>query len=194
MCLYVCEWFRNKDCSCGRDVCMNFHSFWICFFFPYRWNPLTASSKDLLWPRPVRRPGTFTLTTAIQVHVWFRVCFCCSQRVSWRSQKIKKKTTAVVLCRVSSSGRLDCPLSLRYLQEHPGGPLEPAQLHQDAGGKSAEICGRWVECIWLTWSLTVRRQIRSFWLSFNRWKEPAPSGSAEVHRSVPKERTPQSLL
>lgn len=26
--------------------------------------------------------------------------------------------------------------------QHPGGPLEPAQLHQDAGGQHPAICGR----------------------------------------------------
>ena len=48
--------------------------------------------------------------------------------------------------RVPPDRRLDRSLSLHYSQEHPGGPLEPAQLYQNPGGEPAEICGWLVDC------------------------------------------------
>lgn len=115
--------------------------------------------------------------------------------------------TALHLTRVPSDGGLDHPLPLHHSQEHPGGPLEPAQLHQNPGGQSAEIRGRLAE-------QTHQRdthapsdaqhkqkhcRVRLFTFAGSesalalmclcvfsflpcRWKEPAPPGAAQVHR------------
>lgn len=47
--------------------------------------------------------------------------------------------------RISPNRRLDSSLSRYYSQEHPGGPMEPTQLHQNPGGEPPEICGWYVQ-------------------------------------------------
>ena len=137
----------------------------VCAFISaYRSTPSTACSKDLSWPRPARRPSTFTLTTASQVHIYLCVCVCvrvcvcvCSVCVlnAWQVrggviillliQLLHDSYTLSLswfyVHRVPPDRRLDRSLSLHYSQEHPGGPLEPAQLYQNPGGEPAEICG-----------------------------------------------------
>lgn len=46
--------------------------------------------------------------------------------------------------RISPNRRLDSSLPLRYSQEYPGGPMEPAYLYQNPGGEPPEICRRYV--------------------------------------------------
>lgn len=41
--------------------------------------------------------------------------------------------------RIPPRGRLDSTMQIHPTQEHPGGPLEPAQLHQKPGGQSASL-------------------------------------------------------
>lgn len=93
MCMF--EWHRMKGGSWkkkGRKVCriwemeareclIDYLTIFLCvcvcaFISAYRLTPSTAYSKDLSWLRPVRRPSTFTLTTANQVHIYICVCTC----------------------------------------------------------------------------------------------------------------------
>ena len=178
---------------------------YVCAFIStQRLTPSTAYSKDLFWPRPVRRPSTFTLTTANQVRTvffpvcaWVRLCVYClkGERVcqyvsvnsAFNKTDSRHKFPGFYVNRVSPNRGLDGSLSFHYSQEHPAGPLEPSQLHQKAGGETARICGQSVEHTHkptpAMWEHTVTISHSTlFSLYLYRWKEPASPGSAQVHR------------
>lgn len=95
--------------------------------------------------------------------------------------------TRSLLNRVPTNRRLDGSLSPHHPQEHPGGPLEPPQLHQNPGGEPAEIRGRLAQththmAHGARDSCSFNSKVILFSFCPHRWKEPASPGSAEVHR------------
>lgn len=83
VCVCVCvasgrqlEHDRMQAIQYGGILCVHMCS----FIYPCRLIPSTVYSGDQSWPRPAKRPSTFTLTTTTQVTVlivWVYVCVDC---------------------------------------------------------------------------------------------------------------------
>lgn len=106
----------------------------------------------LFWPQPSRYMLCLNVldnNNSIKHVLLTYKCFLTSQSKSQQASENvnhfwKPNFAHFHVIRVPSdrSGRLDSPLPPHHPQEHPGRPLEPAHLHQNPGGESAEICGR----------------------------------------------------
>lgn len=126
-------WRRKSGCILCAHICS--------VIFSHRLTPSTIYWRDQSWPRPMRRPSTFTPTMATQV----TSCLL-ALKVQVNNWKLKGMSLIITACtyyfqngdRTSPNRRLDSSLSLRYPQEHPGGPMEPAHLYQSSGGEPPE--------------------------------------------------------
>lgn len=192
-CVCVASWggaWKKTRCAAHEEE--NVLVSYVCSFIsPHRLTPSTVSWRNQSWPRPRRRPSTFTPTMATQVTCllarasvcfdWLKVEGYIFNNYCSHSLVLKSGFKMVTEFRQTEDWTLRCRCVIhKNIQEDPWNLpnsiktlVESLQRFVDGmctDTSNTEGIELWLLCS--SWG---------FWI-FCRWKEPAPPGFAQVHR------------